>query len=224
MDTTSFRERARINIDQYFNQQDSVIVVNRTEPLGIVSIALGEKGDMSYTLLKTSDPVVITDYVPKKHVVESANFRSMVQRGIIELMTLDEYEKWLDANPGRVEQIRKEMNILTSRATISDETPASLEETSEAVDESNANISPRIIQLMHGLAAGDERSPSEESVIQELQSMNMSQEEKAYVLTHAVGKVKNWIVGIIYGEAAESKEDGEVKKKKIKKIKKVRRS
>lgn len=87
-----------MTINEYFESQKEVYIRNRTRPLGIISMALGEKEDRDFSIPKSTLPIIMTNYVPKKQIEESMSFRHLVSKDVIELLTEEHYNAIMEKN------------------------------------------------------------------------------------------------------------------------------
>jgi len=187
-----------VNINEYFRENNDIYIRNRTHPLGIVSLALGRDNNKSFPLPKKTDPIVLTNYFPKKDVEESTGFREMVQKGIIELLSQEEYEMYSRNSRGRID---KEASKLISKT---DRVEPTVEATLPVITEltEDVNINSRVLQMMHVHNIEDTSDvagvkPTDENVIDELETMDLSEEDIAYILTHSRGRVKAFAQAMI---------------------------
>jgi len=196
------------NISMYFMQQEDVFIRNRTKPLGILSLALGEKNDISFPVPKNTLPINLTNYVPKEQIVKSTSFRQMVQKGAIELLSEEQYNMLIGKKVENAQKADEEVNKLISRTPIA---PAPT--TQEQESENEPEINSRVLQLMHNLSIDDPdlagAKPSEESVIDELETLDLTEDDHSYIMTHSSGKVKAWVKGQMYGTEDASEDESE---------------
>lgn len=196
-----------INITEYFRTQAEVFIQNSSRPMGIISLALGEKGDVPYTVPKTSLPQILTNYVPKEQIERSVAFRTLVQKGYIRLLTAEEYSKIVTPEvQARVDAKIDEVRNKTVANSGYDGTDTHEVES----DDGSADIAPRIIQLMHYFspdAAEMPFLPSDEDIIDELSTMTMTTDDMNFVLSYAKRSVKKWAQETLIAKMSEVAEE-----------------
>lgn len=199
----------RVNITEYFKTQERIFVRNRTNPLGVVSIPLvTERGESSFALPKTVIPIELTAYVPKEYLVKSAGFRTLVQKGAIELLTEEEFNSIV--TPQDLEAVDR----LTSLTSGMGSTDAGVGTTVEK----GVTVNPRVMQLMNMMNIDDTSElaglrPSTDGVIVELQNMDLTEDDLAYIVANSTGRIKEWAISKLTGNkpvVEESTSDTEV--------------
>lgn len=176
-------------IQEYFDGEKEVYVLNCTRPLGIISIAFGERMDKHFTIPKTTKPVCITDRVPKKYIEESQSFRNLVSSNRIRLLTKAEYDEAI-AVPGVREAVEAQVEELEKKAV-------ELPPKEEGIPTEAPQVNPRVLQLVHMLdmpKGSDQEGvkPSVSSVLEELETMDLSDIDCGYLMSNSTGKLKKW--------------------------------
>lgn len=175
-----------MTIQEYFEKEKEVYVRNRTNPLGVVSIPLAtDRGETTFLIPKTVLPVCLTQYVPKEQIVKSTGFRGLVQRGAIELLTEEQYNQ----------VITPEDELALSRI-IEGPREHSADFGSVATEAGTSMINPRVMQIVN-LSSVPESDlggvkPEIAAMIQELEGLDLTQDDLAYILASAKGELAEW--------------------------------
>jgi hypothetical protein len=211
------------NISEYFKQEEDIYVLNTTKPLGIISVAFGEKGDIHETIPKTTIPFRLTDRIPKEQVVKSIAFRSIVQKGFLTLLTEAEYRKMITPTKERI--VSEERERLANKQTLPPDLSTDVSEGKSSVE---PEINPRVIQLMHfhnieehGEMGG--AIPSENAIVDELSILDISEDDLAYIMTHSHGQVKDWAMDKVKEPNHQTASSAEIATAESKRIKRRRR-
>lgn len=205
-----------VNITEYFKTQERVFIRNRTKPLGVISIPLiTERGETSFALPKTTMPIELTAYVPKEQIVKSAGFRTMVMKGIVELLTEDEYNRIVGNESSVVAE--KVSAMVSGGVKVKD---MENEEGIGATVENKVVVNPRVLQLVNMLNIDEESElgglkPSVGSVIEEFENMDLTSDDLAYIVANTEGKVKEWCLDKLV-EMEKSRKDKESVEESVK--------
>lgn len=183
-----------MTINDYFENQKEVYVRNRTRPLGIISMALGEKEDRDFSIPKSTLPIIMTNYIPKKQIEESMSFRQLVSKNIIELLTEKQYNEIMESNAITKAAVEAEVQKLQEKKVeLSDEASQVTE-----LDDNSPQINSRVLQLAHLLSMKGKSSdvegalPSQDAVIGELETMVLNEADLSFLTANSRGKVRKW--------------------------------
>jgi hypothetical protein len=201
------------NFDEYFDKEVRVYVRNRTNPLGYVSVNIGDnRNPKFFTVLKTVIPICLTDYFVKDEIRRSTDLRQLVMKGALELVSEAEYKQ--SVTPEMAEKVTEAMMSYESRTVEGQRVVAS---------ESEEEVKPAVVQLIRMNTLTEEerkeldRQVTDDEIIAELETLDLSSVDKSYIFTNSKGKVKQWITrileqesGVSLGSAVESVEEGVV--------------
>lgn len=187
-------------INEYFKAEEEVIVQNSSAPLGIVSLALGEKGDEYISLPKSTIPIVLSDRVTKDKIVKSTAFRDFVSKGVVRLVTLDQYKEILKSRPeDEVKEVQVQAEELQKKQVdvSSPQKTAELTNQSGAADVNDPQVNPRVLQVVHSLKTpegSDTRGvvPKDNAVIDEFESLELTDTDYTFIITNTKGKIRKW--------------------------------
>ncbi len=184
-----------MTINDYFETQKEVYVRNRTRPLGIISMALGEKEDRDFSIPKSTLPIIMTNYIPKKQIEESMSFRQLVSKNVIELLTEDQYNEIMTINAVSKVAVETEVQKLQEKKVeLSDEAS----QVTELDEDNDPQINSRVLQLVHLLSMKGKSSdvegalPSQDGVISELETMVLAEADLSFLTANSKGKVRKW--------------------------------
>lgn len=176
------------SINEYFEKEKEVYVRNMSKPLGVISIPLNEAEDRTFALARTTAPVCLTNFVPKEQLIKSAGFRRLVQRGVLQLLSQKEYDA-LIAQMGQPAKVQAYEDMVLTAA------PQQTEATT-TVAGAELTINPKVLQIVSILKTDDKDfggvKPSVNALIQELEMLDLTEDDLAYLMTNATGKVKTW--------------------------------
>jgi len=199
-----------VSFDEYFAKENRVYVRNRTNPLGYVSVNIGDNRNPKYfTVLKTVIPMCLTDLFDKEEIRKSTDLRQLVMKGAIELVTEKEYIATV--TPDLAEKVNEALMNYESRSVGGQRIISS---------ESGDEVKPVVVQLIRmNTLSEDERKEmgndlmTDEEIITELETLDLSSVDKSYIFTNSAGKVKAWITKMLSTESgvnlAEYHQSGE---------------
>lgn len=201
------------SLDEYFQKEEKIYVRNMTKPLGLISVNFGDmRNPVYFTVLKTTVPICLTDFFDKALLSKSVELRTLVMKGVVELVSEVDYRKMV--SPDIEEKVK--MAILNY---------GTAQYTTEQEQESVPGVQSAVMQLMAYHLLSDEekkesmdRIPNDEQIITELSHLDLSAEDKSYVLSVARGKVKQWIMQQI-GAAANIEVEHIVEKEMMDRVK-----
>uniref|UniRef100_A0A7V3N4A2 Uncharacterized protein n=1 Tax=candidate division CPR3 bacterium TaxID=2268181 RepID=A0A7V3N4A2_UNCC3 len=187
-------------ISEYFAKEKEVYIVNRTNPLGVVTLALGEEGNVFFSVPKVTDPIVLTNYVPKAQIESSVSFRHLVSKGLIELLTEEEYLELV--KNADVEKVEKEVEKLQLKAVpVLEEVEGQREESvqKEVVTSEVGSVNSKVVQTLHLLTLKGNSEvggvvPSVDSVINDFENMSLTRDDLEYIAAKSRGKLKKWVM------------------------------
>lgn len=185
------------SFDEYFDKVEKVYVRNNTHPLGYVSLNFGDAQRPKYfTMPPTVLPLNLTDFFEKDVIRKSVEFRQLVFKGIMVLVNEKDYKAIV--TPTMEDEVR-DVVMGYDRTTV-----GRMEESVTGEKE----VKSAVIQLIRMNTLSEEERKevgddvmSDDEIIAELSSMDLSNEDKTYIFTHAVGEVKKWITGLISTES-----------------------
>lgn len=177
------------SIDEYFQKEEKIYVRNMTKPLGLVSVNFGDSRNPTYfTILKTTVPICLTDFFDKNLLTKSYELRVLIMKGVLELVNEETYRKIV--SPEIEEKVKEAVLGYGSKQFA---TPES--------EEKVPGVQSAVIQLMaYHTMSEDQRKesmdniPDDDQIITELSQLDLTAEDKSYILSMAKGKVKNWIL------------------------------
>jgi hypothetical protein len=188
------------NFDEYFDKEERVYVRNRTNPLGYVSVNIGDnRNHKFFTVLKTVIPICLTDYFVKDEIRKSTDLRQLVMKGALELVSEAEYKQTV--SPEMAEKVTEAMMSYESRTVEGQRVVAS---------ESEEEVKPAVVQLIRMNTLTEEerkeldRPITDDEIIAELETLDLSSVDKSYIFTNSKGKVKQWITKILESESGVS--------------------
>jgi hypothetical protein len=188
------------NFDEYFDKEERVYVRNRTNPLGYVSVNIGDnRNPKFFTVLKTVIPICLTDYFVKDEIRKSTDLRQLVMKGALELVSEAEYKQTV--SPEMAEKVTEAMMSYESRTVEGQRVVAS---------ESEEEVKPAVVQLIRMNTLTEEerkeldRPITDDEIIAELETLDLSSVDKSYIFTNSKGKVKQWITKILESESGVS--------------------
>jgi len=199
-----------MTIQEYFEKEKEVIVRNRTNPLGMVSIPLSvDKGETTFLVPKTMIPICLTQYVPKEQIVKSTGFRGLVQRGAIELLTEEQYKKL----------VTPEDELAVSRIIEGPRDHSANVVGAVAGESAESAINPRVMQIVNLYSVPESDlggvKPELAAMIQELESLDLTQDDLAYILASGRGELAEWARIQLKGIGSDMEKDRSRKKSKV---------
>lgn len=177
------------SLDEYFQKEEKIYVRNMTKPLGLISVNFGDmRNPVYFTVLKTTVPICLTDFFDKALLVKSVELRTLIMKGVLELVSEADYRKLV--SPEVEEKVKVAiLNYGTGQYV------------GEQEQEGVPGVQSAVMQLMaYHLLSDEERKealdriPSDDQIITELSHLDLSAEDKSYILSVAKGKVKQWIM------------------------------
>jgi len=185
-----------VSFDEYFEKEERVYVRNRTNPIGYVSVNMGDsRNPKFFTVLKTVIPICLTDYFVKDEIRRSTDLRQLVMKGAIELVSEEEYRRLV--TPEMAEKVTQAMMSYESR---------SAEGVGAVTGESADEVKSAVVQLIRlNTLTEEERKEldkyvSDDEIISELMTIDLSPVDKGYIFTNSKGKVKEWITKMLESE------------------------
>lgn len=184
------------DVDGDDSRGGSLYVINATTPErgSIIFTCPTEKKDVVVKIEATWVPQDITTQVRRDQVMDSPDFRRLVNAGHIHMLTEKDAQRILETSDGKEEFSRVfKGSIATKQRVVIDS--ATRQNQARIVDESKEQISGKVISVVQRSNA--EEMPTSEALAL-LKGMQMTASEKQYVVkTSKVDQIKNWAANVL---------------------------
>ena len=201
------------SLSQFFKENDDIYIQNIYG--GKISLQFSdESGEiLSHKIPYDQRPYCLSDYIPKEYLLKSAGFRSLLMRQpqVLRLLTQEEYQTMVNRVAETVGGTAQEVaNDIAAKVAGGRVAPAPINVSLDSADGApkdntpvfgdtdvpgvpgEADLNPRMLQLMAESDPAAERRRDPKDVLTQLSAMTLTNDELNFVLNNPYQLVRGW--------------------------------